>query len=60
MYQYINPAKKRDMKVIKLLEKYLLLLKNKGKGYLDFGIIMAIDFINWPEIWKHKLGFELI
>jgi len=38
------------MKVIKLLEKYLLLLKNNGKGYLDFGIIMAIDFINCPEI----------
>ncbi len=43
--QYMNPAKKNDMKVIKLFEKLFLFLKNKGKEYLDFGIIKAIDFI---------------
>jgi hypothetical protein len=43
--QYMNPAKNNDMKVIKLFEKYLLFLKNKGKEYLVFGIIKAINFI---------------
>ncbi len=42
----MNPAKKNDMKVIKLFEKYLLFLKKKGKEYLVFGIIKTIDFIN--------------
>jgi len=46
MYQYINPAKKKEMEVIKLLEKCLLFLKYNGKGYLDLGIIKAIDFRN--------------
>ncbi len=41
----MNPAKNNDMKVIKLFEKYLLFLKNKGKEYLVFGIIKAINFI---------------
>ncbi len=43
--QYMNPAKNNDMKVIKLFEKNLLFLKNKGKEYLDFGTTKTIDFM---------------
>ncbi len=45
IFQYINPAKKNEMKVIQLFDKFLLFLKNKDKEYLDFDITKDINFI---------------
>jgi hypothetical protein len=47
IFQYISPAKKKEMKVIQLFEKLYLFLKNKGKKNLVFGIIKAIFFIKY-------------